>query len=478
VQTQGSLQESSLASLLQTMQTERATGALAVESADESASLYFLFGHLFHAAGPGGQGEDVVIHALGWQDGNFKFDPRAKLPPEETIKASPSELVAEAERRGPVGAAGQPVAADTGGAWATAGYAGGAQEVAPGPAQFEPAFAQPGEEYPAATWGTPQPEYGAGYAPEPAAAPATGADTTWAAPAPDAPKFEVPAYEAPAPTGYEVPQAGHPETPQAETYQAPAETYQAPVASGYPDTYQVPTAGAQAPAGADGTDTAAGGGQAVFGAPAAPPLDILYPLPSGRSQYEGLKSAFVDFPKLLRTLRGDQHTGYVRLTGGDFSGVLLFHSGQLLQALSSDAHAQAGDSAFLAVRRQMDAGTGTIDVIELSGDVVDALAQLLTAPLLYTGLLGRFVNFNSLLEYLAEEKVEGAVVVVGAEDVGIILFRQGEVLGAYTKVTASLDTSTGAVAKIAAEKTARIEVKSGTGQVAAIDIETALNRPY
>src|ERR1700730_4285228 len=90
VQTQGSLQESSLASLLQTMQTERATGALAIESADESASLYFLFGHLFHAAGPGGQGEDVVIHALGWQAGNFKFDPRAKLPPEETIKASPS----------------------------------------------------------------------------------------------------------------------------------------------------------------------------------------------------------------------------------------------------------------------------------------------------------------------------------------------------------------------------------------------------
>ena len=101
MQTQGLLQESSLASLLQTMQTERATGALALESENETASLFFLFGHLFHAAGPAGQGEDVVLDALTWHDGSFRFDPRAKLPPEETIKASPAELIAEAERRGP-----------------------------------------------------------------------------------------------------------------------------------------------------------------------------------------------------------------------------------------------------------------------------------------------------------------------------------------------------------------------------------------
>ena len=83
MQTQGTLQESSLASLLQTMQTERATGALALESQSDTASLYFLFGHLFHAASPSGQGEDVVLQALSWHDGSFRFDPRAKLPPEE-----------------------------------------------------------------------------------------------------------------------------------------------------------------------------------------------------------------------------------------------------------------------------------------------------------------------------------------------------------------------------------------------------------
>src|SRR5207248_3498642 len=93
VQTQGSLHDAGLASLLQTMQAERATGTLSLENGADNCSLYFLFGHLFHASGPSGQGEEVVVNALGWQAGSYQFDPRAKLPAEETIKASPAELI-------------------------------------------------------------------------------------------------------------------------------------------------------------------------------------------------------------------------------------------------------------------------------------------------------------------------------------------------------------------------------------------------
>ena len=81
------------------MQAERATGTLTIDNGGDNCSLYFLFGHLFHASGPGGQGEEVVIDALGWDDGSYQFDPRAKLPAEETIKASPAELIAAAESR-------------------------------------------------------------------------------------------------------------------------------------------------------------------------------------------------------------------------------------------------------------------------------------------------------------------------------------------------------------------------------------------
>jgi Domain of unknown function (DUF4388) len=97
VQSQGSLQESDLASLLQTMQSERATGTLSLEAGEENCSLFFLFGHLFHATSPDGDGEAVVLRALSWTGGNYHFDRRAKLVAKETVRSSPAELIAAAE---------------------------------------------------------------------------------------------------------------------------------------------------------------------------------------------------------------------------------------------------------------------------------------------------------------------------------------------------------------------------------------------
>jgi Domain of unknown function (DUF4388) len=97
VQTQGSLEESDLASLLQTVQSERATGTLSLEAGEEICSLFFLFGHLFHATGPDGDGEAVVLRALSWTGGNYRFDRRAKLPAKQTVTSSPAELIAAAE---------------------------------------------------------------------------------------------------------------------------------------------------------------------------------------------------------------------------------------------------------------------------------------------------------------------------------------------------------------------------------------------
>ncbi len=178
----------------------------------------------------------------------------------------------------------------------------------------------------------------------------------------------------------------------------------------------------------------------------------VYPLPSGRAHYEGLKSAFVDFPRLLRTLRSDRHTGYVNLSGSGYSGVILLNDGQALQALCSNGTAVQGESAFLQIRRHMDAGDGVIDVIELDGETVTALAQLFTSPYLFSGLLGRFVNLDALLEYLAEEKVSGSVVVQTPTEAGIILLRDGDILGTYTESQRSLDKATTAVAALATDR--------------------------
>lgn len=412
------------------MQAERATGTLSLDNGTDSASLFFLFGHLFHAAGPGGQGEDVVIDALGWWDGSYQFDPRAKLPAEETIKASPSELIAAAESK--QGAA----------AGAPAGI--GATAVGEGwPASHQPAETSAAE--------------------APAAGPAYGTGPT--------PALEEPA--APAHEEVYTPAAG----PGLASWTA-AQTQPSPAPE--PATYQPYSAGVEAPArsGAESFYSPPPPATSPVGTPLGAPAPLVfYPLPAGRPLYEGLKSAFVDFPRLLRTLRADRHTGYVQLAGNGYRGVLILHDGQVLEGVSAEGDVVLGETAFRQFRRRMDGGDGNLDVIELSGEAAVAATQLFSAPALFTGLLGRFINLEALLEYLVEEKVDGSVVVIGTE-MGVILLRQGSTLGAYTESQRTLDQSTAAVAALAAERSSRIEVKGGAGEGTFIDVEAALTAPY
>jgi hypothetical protein len=430
VQTQGTLRDGGLSTLLQTMQSERATGTLAIEHGDESASLYFLFGHLFHASGPSGQGEDVVIGALAWDDGNYQFDPRAKLPAEETIKSSPAELLNAAQSR--------QTAVDTAGSpsWRPSAEDGGEAGASDGAA--DGGFRS---QVPAAA----------------TAAPATGGFdsglASWAATQNDVvpPPGEPVAYPTAAPNS-----APEPE-PEPELAPAPA------ASSLFVATESALSSTPRS---------------TVLGAQQEAPDNLVYPLPSGRPHYEGLKSAFVDFPRLLRTLRADRHTGYIRLSGSGYAGIILLNDGSVLEAVCSDGTITKGEAAFVQFRRHMDSGDGMLDVIELDGEIVLAVGRLFTAPPLYTGLLGRFVNLEALLDYLGEEKVDGAVVVSGSTELGVILLGQGSILGAYTESKRDLDSSTASVTKLASERSSRIEVKSGSGSLIPIDVDSALNKQY
>jgi hypothetical protein len=435
VQTQGSLQESDLASLLQTMQSERATGTLTLEDGSDSCSLFFLFGHLFHATAPDGDGEDVVLRALSWHDGSFRFDPRAKLPAEETIKSSPAELIAAAE-----GTAEAPVAVASG--------------TAPSLRAIEGQAASTGSS------GMPEPTI---WSPAPTPEATTESTGSWGA------RRSEEADQAASVDPW-TPATPAPES--APTY-APAE-YSPTYVPGEP----APPAATAAFAGDGG---ASGSGTPAFpaspaGAPQASSVGSL-PIPSGHIQYEGLKSAFVDFPRLLRTLRTDRHTGFIRLITGADSGVILFRDGELVEAEAGPDGSAHGEEAFSIFRRRMDTGEGLLDVVELDSDTVTSIARLLTGPPLFSGLLARFVNFPALLEYLAEEKLDGSVIVVGGSQTGVILLKQGDVLAAYTAESPTPQTGTDEVAALASERPARIEVRGDDTSREGIDAEAVLSRP-
>ncbi|MDQ6712570.1 MAG: DUF4388 domain-containing protein [Candidatus Dormibacteraeota bacterium] len=340
----GSLNQTPLLTLLQSKQAQRATGTLQVRNGGEAYSLFFLFGHLFHAYGNGSQGEEAVFTPLSWRQGDYSFDPKSKLPTEETITAPTADILAEAKRRGVPGA-------DNG----------------PAPAREAP--------------------------PAQAAAPAPAAQQV----------TERPVVSQPA---------------------------------------------AQPPASA-------------LAAEDGPPATELYPLPVGKLVYESLKTAFVDFPKLLRSLSSDRLTGYLRLTGLASRGMILFYQGSLIESFyDGGAVVSTGRTAFSLFKNDVDRGEGSMDVIELSPEVVTAIYQLLTAPTILQGLLARFVDIRALLQYLQEEKIHGSLLVRAPEEMGIILLRDGQLLGAFTRGQPQLMQDPEAVTRLCAEPKTRIEVKA------------------
>lgn len=349
----GSLDQTPLLSLLQSMQAQRATGTLQVRNGGEAFSLFFLFGHLFHAYGNGSQGEEAVFEPLAWHQGDYTFDPKSKLPTEETITAPTADILAEAKRRGVPGA-----------------------ENGSGNRQAAPAVA--------------------------------------AVPAPPAAE-PVAARVAPAP-----------------------QVSERPVVSA-----QAAAAPAQAPA------------------QEGPPATELYPLPVGKLVYESLKTAFVDFPKLLRSLSADRLTGYLRLTGQASRGMILFYQGSLIESFyDGGAVVTTGRTAFSLFKNDVDRGEGSMDVIELTPEVVTAIYQLLTAPTILQGLLARFVDVRALLQYLQEERIHGSLLVRAPEEMGIILLRDGQLLGAFTRGQPQLVQDPEIVTRLCADSKTRIEVKA------------------
>ena len=94
IETPGPLNQPPLMAFLRSIQTERETGALEVTAGGRSGSLYFLFGHLFHAVCGTQTGEAAVRECLAWHEVRYAFDTKPPLPTEETIERPLDQILA------------------------------------------------------------------------------------------------------------------------------------------------------------------------------------------------------------------------------------------------------------------------------------------------------------------------------------------------------------------------------------------------
>ena len=95
----GTLAQTALPDLMRTIAEYRASGMLELNAPTETFSLYFLFGRIFHALGPGIEGEAALGRALRLSDAAYRFDSKVRLPRETTIStAAPEPVPSQVQR--------------------------------------------------------------------------------------------------------------------------------------------------------------------------------------------------------------------------------------------------------------------------------------------------------------------------------------------------------------------------------------------
>jgi Domain of unknown function (DUF4388) len=99
----GNLSDIQLADVLRLFAGGSKTGRLTVSSEEDQTVLRFAKGALVHAhaAGSGLQGEDAVLDAFGWKEGQLTFVPEEKAV-RPNVSRSVADLIADGQRLGDV----------------------------------------------------------------------------------------------------------------------------------------------------------------------------------------------------------------------------------------------------------------------------------------------------------------------------------------------------------------------------------------
>jgi hypothetical protein len=448
MQNQGSLGPTTVAELLQTMQQERATGTLSLASNGSQCSLHFLFGHLFHAVGGSAEGEPAVIDALSWRDGEFSFNPRAKLPPEETINSSTEDLLAVWRN----GHASQPVAA----AEVSVTVAAAVSPSSNGEAADD--LDSDDEDWLDTVASGEMPAETAPF-PPPAAAPAPSLERAFAAPA-----RQVPAST---PLSSPKPEVATPSWPASRqpTSAAPASAEATRPAPTSREATVPPSSGPPA-----------GGAARPVAGSSKSQLSLVIPMPSGTSLHSGLKASFLNFPMLLKTLTQDGFSGYVSIAGEKDSrniGHILFRDGAVIQAQHrSGGSYRRHKAALQEVVRGVAAGEGLIDAIEITPDLAESVSGLIVANTVFLQLPSRIVDFDALVEYVEEQPLTGGILVTSGQDqVSVVLLSEGHAKGSYSLLSPELSEGPGIAAAACGERDARIDVVAAPpGTLPAIEL--------
>src|SRR5438105_2433057 len=188
-------------------------------------------------------------------------------------------------------------------------------------------------------------------------------------------------------------------------------------------------------------------------------------VPSGTPLYESLSARFIAFDRLMATLGQGGYSGFVRVLGPNVNAIMLFRNGKMIDCLwrESDQLAE-GDQAVRNVEALVHAGEAVVDIVELQAEMVDSLHHLASGSPTYPELYASWVNLDGLVAFLKGRNFTGSLTVKAKAGGGVLMFRHGDLIGAFTIGSRELASEEREVLALGGDPDAQIEVRSAAGQ--------------
>ncbi|MGA7087887.1 MAG: hypothetical protein WA695_06755 [Candidatus Dormiibacterota bacterium] len=203
-------------------------------------------------------------------------------------------------------------------------------------------------------------------------------------------------------------------------------------------------------------------GADVFGVATVEPDPLrtrTFPLPEGEILFRNLRAGFTDPSRLLRHLAGEGHTGVLHVLGVDGSnGYVVLVDGYVV-AVANDRQGNITTTnrvSFPNFPNSQDA----INVISYSRQIARGLGLVLHAPVRFAGLGAMFVNLEGLRSYLSKHSCSGGLIVHAQDGIGVALFDDGKLVGAYANGNAPTSDLT-QLKELVKDLEAEIDVRFG-----------------
>ncbi len=151
--------------------------------------------------------------------------------------------------------------------------------------------------------------------------------------------------------------------------------------------------------------------------------------PKGQVVHENLNTAYMQFDAMLADLQGNHFTGYIKLVGWQYEGILLLDTGGIVNAIDEvKGERRSGQIAAETIVAKAHEKDSTLSVYRLSEEMAQVLTGLFNGEAIYRDLESDFTSLDRLMAKLKSEKLTGYVEVHSktSPDTAIVFMREGE----------------------------------------------------